>query len=312
MIDILLATYNGEEYLKDLLDSLEKQTYKAWRLVVSDDGSTDSTVEILKKYQDMSEHEVEIHVNDHPFGSAKKNFFHLLQFSKSEYAMFCDQDDVWIDEKIKCSMEVMEETEKEYGKGEPVMVHTDLAVVDEHLKFIDNSFYQYSRYNLNFSLGQLLILNTNVGCTILMNRKLISMARKKCNVDKVLMHDSWVALIATTFGKSEFVDKPLVLYRQHTDNSVGAPNAKSWKYKIKRFFNSHLIRSSDMGHIVEADEFYKTFEEELDGNKYKQLLASYRSLINQSRIQYRRVCIKYKILKYPMSRAVAQLLYCHK
>lgn len=312
MIDILLATFNGGEYLQELLDSLERQTYKDWRLIVSDDCSSDNTIEILENFRRNSSHDVEIHINKNPFGKAKKNFFHLIQLVNNEYAMFCDQDDVWLDNKIDSCMELMKETERKYGSDIPILIHTDLSVVDEQLKTIDNSFYHYSRYNLDFSLGHSLILNTTVGCTVLMNRKLISMAKRNCNIDRVLMHDSWVTLIATTFGISEFVNKSTILYRQHIGNSVGAPNANNIRYKIKRFLDAQLIKSSDMGHIIEADEFYKTFEQELVGNKNQQLLNAYRSLIDQSRTQYRRVCIKYKILKYPMTRTIAQLLYCHK
>ena len=96
MIDILLATYNGEKYLPELLSSLEQQTYTDWKLIIIDDCSKDKTIDILHSFKETSKHSVEIFINSKPVGCGKDNFFALAKKSTSDYIAFCDQDDVWL------------------------------------------------------------------------------------------------------------------------------------------------------------------------------------------------------------------------
>lgn len=101
MITIIMAAYNGQEYINEQLESIKNQTYRDWRLVVRDDGSSDKTVDILKKFAKEVEQEVIIKVNEEPSGSAKRNFARLLQdVQNSSYVMFTDQDDIWKKDKI--------------------------------------------------------------------------------------------------------------------------------------------------------------------------------------------------------------------
>ena len=95
MVTILLATLNGEDYLKAQLESIAAQTYENWQLVVGDDGSTDNTISILEEFSTQHPEQVTIIQNDPPKGSAKDNFISLIQNSYGPYFMFCDQDDVW-------------------------------------------------------------------------------------------------------------------------------------------------------------------------------------------------------------------------
>jgi len=309
MIDVLLATYNGEKYISELLDSLENQTYKEWRLIVSDDHSSDETIKKIEEYKKASGRNVEIHVNNPGLGSAKKNFFKLLDYAKSEYIMFCDQDDVWLESKIEKTLNKMKESET---GNMPVMVHTDLCIVDKKLQIIDKSFFHYSKYNYNFSLNQQLVLNMNAGCTMMVNKYLCDLAKRKCNVDNVLMHDSWVTLIACVFGKNEFVDEPLIMYRQHGGNSIGAKNVSSFSYRLKKLFDVKNIRISNMAHIKEIKEFYNTFKDDIVNEEYRRILAGFSALENKSRTSYRIFSLKNKTLKCPVSRAFLQLLYAHK
>ena len=96
MITIIMAVYNGQEYIREQLESLKDQTYTEWRLVIRDDRSSDKTAEIVKKFSDEVEQEVIFKVNEKPSGSAKNNFALLINDAKeSDYVMFCDQDDIW-------------------------------------------------------------------------------------------------------------------------------------------------------------------------------------------------------------------------
>ena len=106
MVTILLATLNGEDYLKAQLESIAAQTYENWQLVVGDDGSTDGTISILEEFSKQYPEQVTIIKNDPPQGSAKDNFISLIQNSYGPYFMFCDQDDVWKPDKIYLTLQI--------------------------------------------------------------------------------------------------------------------------------------------------------------------------------------------------------------
>ena len=313
MIDILLALYNGEKYLEELLNSLENQSYKNWRLIAADDGSTDNTLEIIKNFAKKSFHEVEIHINTPATGSAKENFMSLFQYIKSPYVMLCDQDDVWLNDKIKITFEKMLDTEKIFGTETPVLINTDLKVVNSELEIIDESFFHFSGFTKDFTLKEQFAMNKITGCTVMINKALYKHVMQK-NIDssKILMHDSWLMLIALCFGKRDFVDESTILYRQHSSNSVGAIDERKFGSIIKKFKNRKKTAQQNMDHINEAKYFYEIYENELENHPDKNLIKSYSELCNKSRNAYRLFCIKNKILKTPFTRAIGQLLFAHK
>lgn len=313
MIDILLALYNGEKYLEELLNSLENQSYKYWRLIAADDGSTDNTLKIIKNFAEKSFHEVEIHVNKPATGSAKENFMSLFQYVKSPYVMFCDQDDVWLNDKIEITLQKMLDNEKIYGTETPILINTDLKVVNSELEIIDESFFNFSGFTKDFTLKEQFAMNKVTGCTVMINEALYKYVLQK-NIDssKILMHDSWLMLIALCFGKRDFVDKSTILYRQHSSNSVGAIDGRKFGSIIKKFKNRKKTAEQNMSHINEAKYFYEIYEKELENHPDKNLIKSYSELYNKSRNAYRLFCIKNKVLKTPFSRVIGQLLFAHK
>lgn len=137
-VDILLATYNGELYIEQQIQSILSQTYKNWHLLISDDSSCDNTAAIIKKYAAM---DTRIHVltSAAKHRSAKMNFFYLIECSESSYIAFCDQDDYWKPNKIQISMETLREIERNHGSNIPVLVHTDLSITDERLDIVRQS-----------------------------------------------------------------------------------------------------------------------------------------------------------------------------
>ena len=313
MIDILLALYNGEKYLEELLNSLENQNYKYWRLIAADDGSTDNTLEIIKNFAEKSFHEIEIHVNKPATGSAKENFMSLFQYVKSPYVMFCDQDDVWLNDKIEITLQKMLDNEKIYGTETPVLINTDLKVVNSELEIIDESFFHFSSFTKDFTLKEQLAMNKVPGCTVMINEALYKYVLQK-NIDssKILMHDSWLMLIALCFGKRDFVDKSTILYRQHSLSSIGAKDVRNLSYIMKRLMSKKDNAQQNMSHINEAKYFYEVYKDELENHTDKNLIKGYSELYNKSRNAYRLFCIKNKILKTPFSRAIGQLLFAHK
>lgn len=225
-IDIVMATYNGEKYLPEQIESLIGQNYKNWRLLISDDGSTDRTVDILMEYAKADER-ISIE-NTARQGGVIQNFSKALQFSTSQYVMFCDQDDIWFPDKISSMLEDLKAIESSRGKDTPILGFSDLCLVDETGAVIHKSFYQYNRLDPknNFDHKYLSWRSTVYGCTVIFNRALLNRAMPLPN--DVPMHDQWFALIAARCGVVFFSPEPQIYYRQHSNNAVGGAGAGLW------------------------------------------------------------------------------------
>lgn len=218
-VDILLATYNGQQYIEEQLQSIIDQTYKNWRIIAHDDGSSDETMKILQEYQKCFPQKINVINDGIKFGCPEKNFSHLLTFSDSKYFAFCDQDDVWLPNKLECFLNEMEKNEE---SNKPILLYSDLIVVDQDLETINTSMHKSQKLpNSILTSGKDFIRVQNVvtGCAMLANRE--------CKQyffpisDDMLMHDWWLAIIALTKGKCIKIKEPTILYRQHGNNSVG-------------------------------------------------------------------------------------------
>lgn len=221
MIDILLATYNGEKYLSEQIESIFDQTFVDWKLLIHDDGSKDNTVSIIKAYQEKYPEKIIFLDDKMQTGGAKNNFSYLLEYSNAEYIMFCDQDDVWFRDKIESTYTAMKREECK-RPDIPLLVHTDLEIVDKQLKCLHKSFLNYIGLDpsLGMKINYLLCQNCVTGCTVLINKKLKEICGK---IPKdALMHDWWLALVASCFGNIIFVNKQTLAYRQHEFNTLGA------------------------------------------------------------------------------------------
>lgn len=261
MVTILMAVYNGERYLKGQLDSLKNQTYGKWRLIVRDDGSSDRSVQILKEFAASTSNEVLIYSNDPPAGSARNNFARLINDAlDTDYIMFADQDDVWKRNKIKISMDKMKKLEAKYGKDIPLLVHGDLEVVNSNMKVIASSMAKYSDIRRKSSLMQLLVQNNVTGCTMLINKALCNGIAKAAGSPDIIMHDYLAAIYAKIFGKTAFINKPLVSYRQHGRNSIGAKANKNPLYLIKRLLRGRADYKAAMQRSQKQAAFFlKTY-----------------------------------------------------
>ena len=139
-LSILLATYNGENYLAEQLDSLLSQSYSDFKIYVSDDCSKDKTRNIISDYAKKYPDRIIDLNNEQHFGSAKLNFFSLVEKVDSDLYMFCDQDDVWLPNKVQKTIETYNRVD---DKEKPVLVHSDLNVVDTNLRILDTSFFHF-------------------------------------------------------------------------------------------------------------------------------------------------------------------------
>lgn len=233
-VAILLSTFNGAQYLSEQLDSLLKQSYQDWICYIHDDGSKDNTMEILNKYQSLFPKKFNILSYDLT-GGARNNFISLLEYSKEPYTMFCDQDDIWLPQKIEKSLETIKELEK--GTDEAVAIFTDLKVVDSNLNIISSSYFKYEKRNPNsLDVRSLLKQNVAAGCTMMINGTLRDYANKNQDLLRLAMHDWGIMLIACISGKIGFINKPMILYRQHQSNQVGAKKI-SFNKRVKLFIN---------------------------------------------------------------------------
>lgn len=231
-VEVLLATYNGERFLREQIDSILAQDYKNLRVLARDDGSSDGTTVILREYEQRFPDRFCVMPTDAPTGSAKNNFLRLMKTSASEYVCFSDQDDVWLSDKVSRSMRAMATLESRYGTTTPLLVFTDLRVVDDALEILHESLWKQAgvkpeRIN---DLAAVLGHNIVTGCTALVNRCLLDISLEM--PEEAVMHDSWIALLASAFGASEMVREKTVLYRQHDRNVVGVDMRKKSTWEL--------------------------------------------------------------------------------
>ena len=201
MVTILLATLNGEDYLKAQLESIAAQTYENWQLVVGDDGSTDGTISILEEFSKQYPEQVTIIKNDPPQGSAKDNFISLIQNSYGPYFMFCDQDDVWLDKKIELTCDKMLTIENKADV--PCLVYTELRVVDSELNTIADTMSEYQSLDCHKrTINQFILQNSVTGCTMMVNMALRDKMLHITDIDNTIMHDWWGSTCSRTVWKN--------------------------------------------------------------------------------------------------------------
>jgi glycosyltransferase involved in cell wall biosynthesis len=227
-VQVLLACYQGERYLRDQLDSLLNQSYNDFTILARDDGSTDQTLSILEDYARRFPNKLEIIRISGRLGVIG-NFNALLEASTADYIFFADQDDVWEPSKILVSLNAMQET------GLPLLLHTDLKIVDRDLHQLHDSFWSYSQFDPDKgnALNRLLVQNVVTGCTMGINKELKDLATPIPK--EAIMHDWWLALVAACVGKVIALPEKTIMYRQHEDNVLGA-NRVSWKSGLQKLF----------------------------------------------------------------------------
>ena len=232
---IILATFNGTEFLVEQIDSLIAQTEIHWTLLIQDDGSTDATAGIIEDYSQKNERiQVRIKVGNNS-ASALGNFSTLLDAAfeqGAEYVFFCDQDDVWDASKLKVMLRQLKQFEDE--SSEPCLIHHDLEVVNESLVTVADSFIDLMQLQPSDEQNPQRLISRNevTGCAMACNRALLEVALPIS--DQAVMHDWWLALCAGYFGRLTFVPDKLVKYRQHGANAIGA---RSFWHALNPFTN---------------------------------------------------------------------------
>ncbi len=252
-IAVLLATYNGEKYLSAQLDSLLQQSYHDFTVFVHDDISKDGTMDLITRY--VQEHTGKIIVVDDDISigrGARDSFLYLLENVESQYYMFCDQDDIWLPDKIEVSIERMK---KEEGKSPniPIIVHSDLILVDQNGTPLGESSWERQRLTsawFDTLEANYIWVTRYSGCTMLFNEMAKTVSLPMDN--RVKWHDLWVGLKTNmSCGKIVALERCTILYRQHGNNTSGVlPKANGMASSLKHL--SHLRR-----YLVNHVELYR-------------------------------------------------------
>lgn len=314
-VNIIMAAYNGEKYIKDQIESILHNSFENWMLWIFDDGSKDQTESIIKKYIQQYPQKIRYYRNNTNKG-VTRNFLEgvklVTQLNNQEenekthnhYYMFCDQDDVWMGEKIFKTLKQMKKAEKRYGSEKPVAVFTDAIVVDEKLNIQQSSFYKTSNLNTNRrDLAHMLMENKLIGCTIMFNGALAD--RLDVIPKNARYHDWWIALIASAIGHITYLKEGTLLYRQHENNVVG--NQSFLTYVKNRISNLHKQKEILDITIKQAREFYNIFEKDLTGNK-KALVYDFVHIKENSWFMRRKLILSKGYLKTGLIRNIGLLL----
>ena len=290
-IDILMATYNGEKYLREQLDSILNQTYKNFRLLISDDCSKDSTIEIINEYC-KKDKRITLFKQEKNLGIIK-NFEFLMKNVESEFFMFSDQDDIWNESKVEKSLNKIEETDSD-------LVYSDLEVVDEKINTLSNSYwrlkeFEHKIYKYN-NFESLYLNNFITGSTMIIRKNMLEKILPMVYESKYILHDYWTALVVSKLGKVSYIDESLVKYRQHKNNEIGSRKKSD---KINDFNElRNLFIDVKIDHFETLIKRQDVFEDENINKLNERSLKYYQRLKNVRIINLKDILLFYKLYKY--------------
>lgn len=201
-ISVCIATYNGEKYIKEQIESILFQTIKPDEIIISDDNSTDNTIEIIKKINSPL---IKIFKNKNK--GIIKNFENALINSTGEYIFLCDQDDIWKNNKIEKVIEKL--------KNYDLVVH-NAEIKEMNIKF-KNKRNLFEIYNSKSGIIKNFYKNSYIGCCMAFNRKILD--KSIPFPEKIYMHDAWIGMIGEISGKVYFKKEILMEYRRHGNNA---------------------------------------------------------------------------------------------
>lgn len=310
MIEILMATYNGDAYIREQLDSIMCQSRDDWRLTIRDDGSTDGTVDIINEYISFYPDKVRLLDDRTSSGSAMKNFIRLIKRAIGDYVMFADQDDVWNKDKVEKTYRLMKKMEAKYGTDKPLLIHTDMQVVDERLGLVSPSFCNLMKLPVKKGLNDVIIQNSIVGCTVMINDRLLDMAKQLSEDAPILMHDHALAIMAGAYGHIGFLNRPTMSYRQHAGNQVGASEGMDRMSVIRRFKQGKKAFAEDMNKSYEQVGYIlDTFGEDRLDIAYDELLNGYRKLKDADSKEKRAFYKRYNVYKNSFLKKLVQIIW---
>lgn len=289
-IDILMATYNGETYVKEQIESILQQTHTNFRLIISDDASTDNTKKILREFEQKDDR-IKVYYQEENMGYVK-NFEFLLKKVENELYALADQDDIWLPNKIEKSLANMKENDSD-------LVFCDLILIDEKGDKIADSFWKNKKLNKKIKKDKkcegLRLNNYITGCTILSKKEFLPYILPIPKNSKYLIHDYWIAIVVSLKGKISYLKEPYVKYRQHESNQVG------YKMKSKELKSLEKIRNLfidvKIDHFTLLQEHPELFDEK-QRKENGEALKYFKSLKEIKTINFKNWYLFYKMYHY--------------
>ena len=252
---ILLSTYNAENYLREQLDSLLKQTYPNITILIRDDGSKDGTIAILEEYTNKYR-QIAFYQGENL--GASGSFFELMKkvrYHNFAYCAFCDQDDYWLANKVEMAVRMLKENTS--AQQHPLLYCGKTQLTDATLKPLDNQI----KRDIHPAFSNALIENVVTGCTTVLNRAMYHIMLRYIP-DYCIMHDWWMYLVATATGHVIYDDTPYILYRQHGNNVMGIDG--TYATEMKNRAAKYQSRKSNI--VIQAQEWLRLAEQnELKG-----------------------------------------------
>lgn len=309
---VLMATYQGERFLRQQLDSILEQSVQPMNLLISDDLSTDGTMEIIREYKNRYPGQIETMNHEQASGGAAANFLRLLSYAaenddgREEYFLLSDQDDVWMPDKTEQLLKKMGEMESGFGKDTPILIHSDMKVAGTDLSEIHPSFFAYQHISPERTgLNQLLVQNPVTGGAVMFNRALLPYLKK--TPENCFMHDWWLALLAACFGKIGYVDRPLSLYRQHGDNTLGARSSRDVTQYAERLTEekNRQVKENYRKMFAQASCLMELFPDQLD-REQKEIIRAFLRIPSGNLFTRAFLIKKYHFYKNTLAGTIAQ------
>lgn len=257
-VTILMATYNGSAHLKNQLLSLQQQKFSAWTLYIKDDGSNDDTINIIREFQ-LADSRVNLIENSEPRQGAGKNFISLVKHSDSDYTIFCDQDDIWLENKISDMVEYAEQFDLA-DNIHPSIVYADGYAFSDETGEIDFSGISHNHAT---ELNGFLFFNGGYqGCSIMFNQAMVKfLSGYKGSLH---LHDDITSLAAHALGEVHFLPKKLMLYRQHAKAVTGM---KNFNGNLMSKINSEVNYLLSKKHFMVKESFFENYRSELSAER---------------------------------------------
>ncbi|AZH31400.1 glycosyltransferase family 2 protein [Paenibacillus sp. M-152] len=281
-VQILLSTYNGAAYLDEQVESLINQKDVNIQIIIRDDGSTDDTVAKLNALKQRYPQQIILYPESNVGVIA--SFFDLIQKTSENFKFyaFCDQDDVWMPNKLSQAITLLKEKDGE----QPLMYCSATQMVSQTLEPLKVWPADLAR---PLSFYNALIENVCVGCTMVINKETLQLVKKRipASLKNIIMHDWWIYLCVSSFGEVVFDPKPSILYRQHQNNVLGGSTdgwVSKWKKRLSRFVkgkNRYILSK-------QARQFIQLYGQDLPRQLYTDLdcfLQNYQSGLF-TRVQY--------------------------
>lgn len=286
-VNILMSTYNGQQFLAEQIRSIQEQSYTDWTLFIRDDGSSDNTKEILKDFerQDSRIHLIDSDKSDNL--GVIKSFHKLVNHDRADYYFFSDQDDVWLPNKLELSLKEAQN----YLADLPLMVYMDLKVVNQDLEIMTESMVKSQSHHANTELVQELTENTVTGGVAMINHALAEMWQE---TDDILMHDWYLALLASAFGNLVFIDQPGELYRQHSDNVLGA---RTLSKRFKKWIRPHILFAVYWDLIKNSQKQARHLLQMPLSQSNRELIEAFVTIMDKSMLERFRILRKYGLRK---------------